>query len=131
MMSKKNEILLKNCITQANNFLNQYKTLKHHYFILGRNLISSEIKHLLRNNLNWDYYHHTSICTERDSNDRKLVNSRMISNEKIDTRCLDKMFFIPIYNTAPGFPNWFLKMEKEKILKSDMLISKFFRLALK
>jgi len=131
MMSKKNEILLKKCIIQADIYLDQYKSLKNNYFILGRNLISSKIKYLLNNNKNWDYYHHSSICTERDSNDRKLVNSRMISNEKIDNRCIDKIFFIPIYNTAPGFPQWFLKLNKEKLFKSNMLISKFFREALK
>ena len=131
MMSKKNEILLERCIIQADKYLDQYKTLKHHYFILGRNLITNEIKYLLRNKSDWDYYHHSSICTERDSNDRKLVNSRMISKEEIDNRCIDKIFFVPIYNTAPGFPNWFLKMNKEKLMESNMLISKFFRLALK
>ena len=131
MMSKKNEILLERCIIQADKYLDQNKTLKHNYFILGRNLIANEIKYLLRNKSDWDYYHHSSICTERDSNDRKLVNSRMISKEEIDNRCIDKIFFIPIYNTAPGFPNWFLKMNKEKLMESNMLISKFFRLALK
>ena len=131
MKNKKNEILLKNCILQADKYLEQYPTLYHHYFILGRNLITKEIKNLLGNNSTWDYYHHSSICTERDSNDRKLVNSRMISNEKIDHRCREKMFFVPIYNTAPGFPKWFLEMDKKKILESNMLISKFFRQALK
>lgn len=131
MMSKRNEILLQRCIIKADKYLDQYPTLKNNYFILGRNLITKEIKYLLKNVPNWDYYHHSSICTERDSNDRKLINQRMISKESIDNRCIDKMFFVPIYNTAPGFPNWFMKMNKEKILKSDMLISKFFRLALK
>jgi hypothetical protein len=131
MMSKKNEFLLKRCIIQSDKYLDKYQTLKNNYFILGRNLITKEIKYLLKNDPKWDYYHHSSICTERDSNDRKLVNQRMISNESIDNRCLDKMFFVPIYNTAPGFPEWFMKMNKEKLLKSNMLISKFFRLALK
>lgn len=131
MMSKKNEILMKNCIIQADKYLDQYHSLKNKYFILGRNLLSQEIKKLLSNDKNWDYYHHQSICTERDSNDRKLVNSRMISKESIDNRCINKIFFVPIYNTAPGFPNWFLKMSKNDLLKSEMLISKFFRLALK
>jgi hypothetical protein len=130
MMSKKNEILIKNCIKQADKYLDKNSNLKNNYFFLGRKLISQEIKKLYRNNPDWDYYHHSSICTERDSNDRKLINSRMISNEKLDYRCIDKIFFVPIYNTAPGFPKWFLNLKKKKILESDMLISRFFRLAL-
>ena len=131
MMSKKNEILLKNCILQADKFLDQFDNLYSKYFILGRNLISNEIKKLLKTNPNWDYYHHSSICTERDSYDKKLVNRRMISDENIDVQCINKTFFVPIYNTAPGFPKWFLEMNKKTILESKMLISKYFSLALK
>ena len=55
----------------------------------------------------------------------------MISNEDIDRKCLDKLLFVPIYNTAPGFPKWFKKMSKQQLLNKNFLISKFFRLSLK
>ena len=131
MMCKKNEVLMKKCINKADYYLDNSKHLFNSYFKLGRNLLNNEIKSLLINDKNWDYYHHSSICTERDSRDKKIYNSRMISKENIDPKCLDIIYFIPIYNTAPGFPDWFINMKKNKILSSDMLISKYFRLALK
>ena len=74
---------------------------------------------------NWDYYHCPSKYIERDSNLNKLRNNRLISNENIND--IDKFIYLPIYNTAPGFPEWFKNMSEEELLDSTMLISKFFR----
>jgi hypothetical protein len=78
---------------------------------------------------NWDYYHWDSKCIERDSKGIKYINNRLLSNENIDKNC-KKLLFIPIYNTAPGFPEWFNKMSEKEILNSNFLISKLFRKAL-
>ena len=44
---------------------------------------------------------------------------------------VNKTYFVPIYNTAPGFPQWFKILSKTDILKSNFLISKLFRKALR
>ena len=54
----------------------------------------------------------------------------MISNENIDSKCIDKSYFVPIYNTAPGFPKWFLDLTEKEIMEKDMLISKYFKKSL-
>ena len=54
---------------------------------------------------NWDYYHYNSYC-RRDSSFNKYVNKRLISDEDHDVKC-EHSLFVPIYNTAPGFPDWF------------------------
>ena len=105
---------------------NQYES----YHFIGRNLIWNVIE-TLEKKRNWTYYHYPSKCLERDSKGYKLTNQRMLSKEHIDSKCLDKLLFVPIYNSAPGFPDWFLKMNLNELLSSGMLISKYFRLALK
>ena len=133
MMSRKNDILMKNCLDKCNYYLNNYNNILFNtkYFILGRENLTNQIKKLLYINNGWKYYHHASICTERDSNDNKLFNRRMISDEDIDSKCIDKSYFVPIYNTAPGFPDSFLNLTEKEIMEKNMLISKYFRKSLK
>ena len=132
LVSRKNGKLISNCLDKAKYVINKSKgKIKKNYHKIGRKLFWSEINNLLINDKNWKYYHYNSKCIERDSHGKKLINKRMISKENIDKNCIDKLLFVPIYNTAPGFPKWFLKMSREKLLKSNYLISKFFRLSLK
>ena len=98
------------------------------YHSLGRNLLWSCIEKLQEKG--WDYYHYDSKCLERDSNGDKIENFRVLENTEIDQRCKKKYLFIPIYNTAPGFPDWFLKMSYNEILNGNLLISRLFRFAL-
>ena len=127
MGSRKNGKLMELCIKKCNLFLNSSNNLRKDYHALGRETLWSEISYLLKNDKNWSYYHYQSKCIERDSSNKKLYNSRAISNEEIDEKCKDKLLFIPIYNTAPGFPEWFKNMDESQLLKSNMLISKIFR----
>ena len=133
MMSRKNDILMKNCLDKCNYYLDNYdhRLFNTKYFVLGRENLTNQIKKLLYTNKGWKYYHHASICTERDSNDNKLFNRRMISNEDIDSKCIDKSYFVPIYNTAPGFPDSFLNLTEKEIMEKNMLISKYFKKSLK
>ena len=130
MGSRKNGKLMKLCIDKCNLYINSSNNLKKSYHILGRETLWSEISYLLKNDKEWNYYHYNSKCIERDSNNKKLYNSRAISDEDIDKQCEDKFLFMPIYNTAPGFPEWFKNMDESKLLKSNMLISKIFRKSL-
>ena len=132
MASRKNGKLMTRCVQKCDEIFNQYSSPSvKHYHQIGRNLIWSQIDYLQQHDPNWKYYHYSSKCVERDSRGHKLRNHRSISGEDIDTYCQDKYLFIPIYNTAPGFPSWFLKLTKEKVLTSNMLISKLLRQIIK
>lgn len=96
---------------------------------MGRMLLWSKIKELLETK-KWDYLHMPSKCIERDSIGNKYVNNRLISDQEYDKKCKGKIFFLPIYNTAPGFPEWFVKLTKKEILDSNMLISRMFTYSL-
>lgn len=126
MASRKNGILMKALVDESEKIVNKKKI---GYHDLGRKMIWKKIDELKANS-DWDYYHYDSKCLERDSRDRKLQNHISISNEDVDKNCLDKHLFIPIYNTAPGFPDWFVKMDKKQIMDSDMHIGKLFKKSL-
>lgn len=130
--SRKNGILITRCLEKANRMLiTNPEMMRINYHCLGRELLWSQIDYLLKSNIKWKYYHFNSKCIERDSYGRKIYNSRHISNEEIDNRCKDKFIFIPIYNTAPGFPDWFINMSEQELLKSDILFSKLINYSLR
>ena len=131
LSAKKNSILMKKCIEESDKLLEENNDIyfKKNYHILGRRLLWKNIKKLKKEN-NWDYYHFDSRCLERDSNNIKFINERFISSEDIDLDCKN-MLFVPVYNTAPGFPKWFLEMSEIDHLKSQTLFSKFIRKGLK
>lgn len=126
MASRKNGILMKELIKETDKLLEKRK-IKYHE--MGRSMLWKTIAYLKKNK-NWDYFHYDSKCLERDSNDRKLRNNISLSNENIDKNCLNKHLFVPIYNTAPGFPDWFINLNKKEVLNSDMHISKLFKKSL-
>lgn len=133
MISKKNTKFMSECLKACNNYLDNYNVSelksKKNYFIFGRKLLWKKIKSLKKNN-NWDYYHYDSKCLDRDFNYKKIRNNRHLSNENIDEKCNEFRFFTPIYNTAPGFPNNFLKLSENEILEKNILISKLFKKSL-
>ena len=102
--------------------------IRKRYHSLGRNLLWECIENLRETG--WDYHHYDSKCLERDSDGDKIENFRVLRDSDIDTKCKKNYLFIPIYNTAPGFPDWFLDKTYEEVLYGDLLISKLFRLAL-
>jgi mannosyltransferase OCH1-like enzyme len=129
MASKPHTEFIKECIKQCDETLDKgVKGIK--YFALGRNVLWDCIKKMKKMDSNWDYYHYDSKCLDRDSNYRKMRNHRMISEEGLDNKCINQSLFIPIYNTAPGFPDWFKNLSKDELLEKDMLISKIFRKSL-
>lgn len=133
MASNPHGKLMARCIQKADKILDANETIKDKYFIIGREIMWDEINYLLKNDATWRYYHLPSICSERDSNDNKYINQRMISTEDNDSKCSGKQLFVPIYNTAPGFPQWFKSYSRAKILdtSSNLLISKLFRESLR
>ena len=132
MISRRNSLLLEKCIKKADNLLDIHDSnyFNTHYHILGRNLIWESIQEIKSKNKNWDYLHMSSKCIERDSKGRKYTNKVNMTMENVDEYCKENMFFMPIYNTAPGFPSWFLDLSETEILNSTILISKHIRKAL-
>ena len=128
--AKKGSILMKNCIDECDKILdeNDSNYFATNYHIIGRKLLWRQISNLQKQN--WDYYHYNSYCIERDSSFNKYVNKRLISDEDHDIKC-EHSLFVPIYNTAPGFPDWFLNMSETEHLNNNTLFSKLIRKALK
>lgn len=124
MISRPNTELMKLMVEKTKNI-----NSKMNYHAIGRKLLWKNISYLQKTK-NWTYYHISSQCFERDYNDNKYTNKRLISNEDLDEKCSSKLIFIPIYNSAPGFPNWFKNMSEKQILQSNLLISKLLNKAL-
>lgn len=132
MFSRKNGRLISNCLRTADRIIDTKRKLMHKskfYHVLGRKLLWGEIDALLATRT-WTYYHEASTCLDRDSKNVKWTNKRILSKEKMDTKCNRQLRFVPVYNTAPGFEQWFLDLSKEKILAGDYLISEMFRKSL-
>ena len=128
MISKQNGRLVTSCVAEIKKMLLMNKYIaKLNYHCFGKDLLKSCLEKM---GSKYKYYHVPSKCIERDSRGIKWTNSRMMSEEDIDTTCEEKLFFIPIYNTAPGFPDQFLKLSETQILNENYLISKLFRKAL-
>ena len=120
---------MKACLKKANYFIDHKPYIfKKEYHIIGRTLIGGVIKQLRKTG--WDYLHIPSNCLEQDSHGKRYSNARLLSHGDYDINCNKKNYLVPIYNTAPGFPNWFKSMSSETILKSNFLISKLFRYSL-
>jgi hypothetical protein len=134
MASKPKTEFMRRCVAECDNILdtNGVTSLNNNtnYFALGRTLLWTQIAYCRKNIPNWDYYHYDSKCLDRDSKYVKIRNKRLMSNEDIDGNCINKSLFIPVYNTAPGFPSNFLNLSKNEILEAQLLISKLFRKSL-
>ena len=72
----------------------------------------------------------TLIIKSRPLLSLKYTNKINMTMENVDEYCEGKMFFMPIYNSAPGFPRWFLDLSEKEILNSTLLISKHLKQAL-
>lgn len=131
MMSRKDGILINRCLNSANKILdgNLDMSQVYNYHKLGRELLWKEIQYL-KENTNWDYYHHTSRGIERDCNNDKFTNQRLVSTADKLNPLVPGSYMAVIYNTAPGLPQWFLDMSREEVMTGNILLSKFFRIAL-
>ena len=132
MVSRSHTRFMKMCIDRCDYILDSIyrydSSSMINYHIFGRDNLWNNIKILKLSN--WDYYHYDSKCLERDSKYRKITNERLLSNEQIDQNCINNLLYIPIYNTAPGFPKWFIDMNYDDIIYGKMLISRLFRKSL-
>lgn len=131
MVSKRNGLLINLLFERANYIVRKNSSmLKKNYHCLGKDLLASTIDYLRRTVDGWRYLHISSKCVERNSLGKKLTNQMLLSDVPIDESCISNYVFVPCYNTAPSFPDWFKMMNRNGILTMNALIGRLFRLAL-
>jgi hypothetical protein len=134
--SQKHGTLISNCVKKAKDIVNNTpELLEKRYHCMGRELLWHEIDMLSKNNQNkknnvWKYYHFNSKCVERDNKGVKIRNKVLLADIYPDKQCDGERILMPVYNTAPGFPEWFKKMSKQKLLQQSILFSRLISKAL-
>ena len=130
MISKKNTPFIK-CVKhkaeQKINALNMYNK-KISYHGIGKDILQE--CYINRNKESeWNYEHISSKCQEFDTKGNKLNN---IMNKFNWEDCQEERIFFPLYNTAPGYPDWFKELTEEELKHSNSylkpLIDKAFEL---
>ena len=110
MMSKPNTKFMK-CVRQsAEEVIFQKKDFKYHE--IGKRALEKCISNMNHSG-DWDYIHIPSSCNEYDSCGHKLNNIMKPYNVR---DCSSKRYFFPLYNTAPGYPDWFKNLSKDDLL---------------
>jgi len=110
MISKPNTKFM-NCVRKsAEEVILQKKRFNYHE--IGRNVLEKCISHMNQTS-DWDYIHVPALCNEYDSRGNKLNNIMKPYNVR---DCSSKRYFFPLYNTAPGYPDWFKKLSKQDLL---------------
>jgi hypothetical protein len=127
MISKKNTDFIKCVKTKATNKINYYNNIQKQipYHDIGKVLLHECYNDLNKNN-KWDYEHVSSKCQEYDSSGNKL-NNIMIDFNWED--CIDDRIFFPLYNTAPGYPDWFKNLSKEELKENDSYLKPIIKMA--
>jgi len=113
MISKKNTPFIK-CIKnkaeeKINNLNNYDKKISYHG--IGKDILHECYKEMNKDS-EWSYAHIPSKCQEYDTKGNKL-NNIMINIDLDD--CENERIFFPLYNTAPGYPNWFKDLNEEEL----------------
>lgn len=113
MISKKNTPFIKCIKNKAHNKITSNKKIPYHS--IGKDILQECYKELNTNN-KWDYSHIPSKCQEFDTKGNKL-NNIMIKFDWED--CKDERIFFPLYNTAPGYPDWFKELNEDELKNNE------------
>jgi mannosyltransferase OCH1-like enzyme len=113
MISKKNTEFMKCIKNKAEEKINESNLNKQKlpYHSIGK-VILSECYDKLHKTNSWDYYHVPSKCQEYDTKGNKLNNIMIDFNWK---DCEKDRIFFPLYNTAPGYPDWFKNLTENEL----------------
>jgi hypothetical protein len=95
------------------------------YHNLGKVLLDKCYKELNSKN-GWTYYHVSSKCQEYNTKGEKLNN---IMKKFSWEDCIDERFFFPLYNTAPGYPDWFKNKSKEQLMNEESYLKPIIEIA--
>ena len=117
MISKKETPFIKCVKSKAYNKIleTNRKNEKLPYHSLGK-VILEECYNKLNKDNEWSYTHIPSKCQEFDTKGNKL-NNIMIKFDWED--CKEERIFFPLYNTAPGYPDWFKNLTEEELKKNE------------
>lgn len=118
MISKKETPYIKCIKEKAYNKITSGKDLPYHG--LGKVLLNECYDKLNKDN-KWEYSHISSKCQEYDTKGNKL-NNIMDKFEWED--CENDRIFFPLYNTAPGYPDWFKNLSEDEIKNNNNLFIK-------
>ena len=115
MISKKQTPFIK-CVKQkAYDKIHNSQT-KLPYHSLGKVILQECYKDLNKNDKKWSYSHISSKCQEFDTKGNKL-NNIMIKFDWED--CENERIFFPLYNTAPGYPDWFKELTEQELKNNE------------
>jgi len=96
------------------------------YHGIGRDLLA-ECHDKLKAEKDWGYAHMPCKCQDFDSRGNKM-HDNVEKPVKWDD-CIEERIFFPLYNTAPGYPDWFKKMSAEDLKTQDTFIKPLVDLA--
>ena len=85
------------------------------YHSIGKELLSS-CYNKLNKETKWTYTHIPSKCQEYDTKGNKLND---IMKEFNWQDCKEDRIFFPLYNTAPGYPDWFKNLSEIQLKNDD------------
>lgn len=125
MISKKNTPFIK-CVKESayNKILKTNKNNKKlPYHDIGK-VILNDCYNKLKDN--WSYFHVSSKCQEFDTKGNKL-NNIMIDFNWED--CKEERIFFPLYNTAPGYPDWFKDLSEDELKNNDTYLKPLIDMA--
>lgn len=114
MISKPNTPFIKCVKNSALNKINKTNKLSRPlpYHDLGKVILKECYEKLNSAGKSWKYEHISSKCQEYDTSGNKL-NNIMIDFAWED--CEKERIFFPLYNTAPGYPDWFKNLSEEEL----------------
>ncbi len=117
MMSKPKSDFM-NCVKEnAKNVIGE-KGNDFSYHEIGKVGLNKCIEKMRSKDLNWDYIHIPSTCQEYNDKGEKLNNIMIPYDVK---KCSEKRYFFPLYNTAPGYPDWFKDLSKTDLMNERSL----------
>jgi hypothetical protein len=118
MISKKNAPFIKCVKESAYEKIMEYKeaNIKLPYHSIGKVILHECYEKLNQDGKEWKYVHIPSKCQEYDNNGNKL-NNILIDFEWKD--CMKERIFFPLYNTAPGYPDWFKELTSKKLKEKN------------
>lgn len=110
MISRKNTDYIK-CIKKgAEEKIDSPKGMDYHG--IGRDLLA-ECHDKLKMETGWEYSHMPCKCQDFDKQGNK-INDFIKKDIQWDD-CIEERIFYPLYNTAPGYPDWFKNMTAEEL----------------
>ena len=114
MISKANTPFIRCVKNNALNKINKANELERPlpYHDIGKVVLKECYEKLNSDGNKWEYEHISSKCQEYDTNGNKL-NNIMIDFNWQD--CEKERIFFPLYNTAPGYPDWFKNLSEEEL----------------